>query len=753
MLATQRPNAVPPATKPKKEDTVPPIIEEVVKRSDGNRSHKYSKIRLLGKGGFATCYEYHSLETGEAFAAKVIDKATLIKDKTKAKLTTEIKIHSSLDHKNIVRFHRYFEDNQFVYILLEVCKCRSLMELMRNMTQLREPEAAFIMYQILVAVKHMHDCMIIHRDLKLGNLFLTERMEVKIGDFGLAAQLDYRNQRKQTLCGTPNYIAPEILRSTGHSYEVDVWSIGVIFYTLLIGTPPFETSSVKETYKNIRDNRYEFPKESRVSETAKDLIKRILVSDPTKRPTVPEILQHKFFTIHFNDISKCPRGLQDYASLCLANIKERSVVPRPVPVTTERAPFRPITTNVQQVRSSVKVEASPGKQPYSLRKKSSPPPPQVQPSRPVSAHVRSVVAPPAQSAPHSSRVVENGKPTESRPRTAIVPTDNQQQVSPGLYRRRPTTSVPTGRPSPTHVQQQPQQQVSVEPPPQSIKQTSPPVTSKAQAAAAAVVVDSKEDSLTQDDQDDLHNMTNMHENLTKSMVVKNEQPIPAAAPIASKHKVDEDGDINLIQEQDQDSALHQTRVWVCKWADFSTKYGLAYQLNCNTTGAHFNDDTKIIWNHDNGQIDYIERVRAKDGSPAFEDTKVYHIDRFPQTLTKKVTLVKHFRLHLDSDGTPAPSSGTNSAHTRTDQRVYVKRWIKTRSAFIFRLSNKVVQVRFHDNTEIILSSEARLVTYTDPSGSCNTFTLSFIANNPNTEINRRLKYTKDILYQLIHKTH
>ncbi len=95
------------------------------------------------------------------------------------------------------------------------------------------------------ACQYLHAKKVIHRDLKLGNLFLDDEMQVKIGDFGLATTLDYDGERKKTLCGTPNYIAPEMLGKKGHSFEVDIWAIGCILYTLLVGKPPFETQSLK----------------------------------------------------------------------------------------------------------------------------------------------------------------------------------------------------------------------------------------------------------------------------------------------------------------------------------------------------------------------------------------------------------------------------------------------------------------------------------------------------------------------------
>ena len=120
-------------------------------------------------------------------------------------------------------------------------------------------------------------------------------MELKLGDFGLATKLEFDGEKKRTICGTPNYIAPEVLDGkVGHSFEVDIWSLGVIIYAMLIGKPPFETPDVKTTYKKIRMNSYNFPEHVPVSDAAKNIITKILNLEPSKRPSLDELMAHPF---------------------------------------------------------------------------------------------------------------------------------------------------------------------------------------------------------------------------------------------------------------------------------------------------------------------------------------------------------------------------------------------------------------------------------------------------------------------------
>lgn len=151
-----------------------------------------------------------------------------------------------------MHFERVFEDQVNVYILLELCQNYTLNELIQRRHRLTELEVQCYLIQIIRALQYLHANNIIHRDLKLGNLFLNDKMELKLGDFGLATKLDFSKQKRYTVCGTPNYIAPEVLNGKcGHSFEVDIWSLGVIIYTLIFGKPPYETAEVKTTYDKI----------------------------------------------------------------------------------------------------------------------------------------------------------------------------------------------------------------------------------------------------------------------------------------------------------------------------------------------------------------------------------------------------------------------------------------------------------------------------------------------------------------------
>uniref|UniRef100_A0A7N5ZVE9 Serine/threonine-protein kinase PLK3 n=1 Tax=Anabas testudineus TaxID=64144 RepID=A0A7N5ZVE9_ANATE len=248
-------------------------------------------------GGFARCYEMTDLSSNKTYAVKVIPQSRVSKPHQRDKITNEIELHKTLSHKHVVKFSHHFEDHENIYIFLELCSRKSLAHIWKARHTLTEPEVRYYLRQIISGLKYLHSRGILHRDLKLGNFFVNENMELRLGDFGLAAKLETFEQRKKTICGTPNYLAPEVLNRQGHGTESDVWSLGCVMYTLLCGNPPFETLDLKETYKCIKEVRYNLP--STLSPAAQKLISGILQKNPSDRLTLDQILNHEFFTKGF----------------------------------------------------------------------------------------------------------------------------------------------------------------------------------------------------------------------------------------------------------------------------------------------------------------------------------------------------------------------------------------------------------------------------------------------------------------------
>ncbi|KAM6111402.1 LOW QUALITY PROTEIN: serine/threonine-protein kinase PLK2-like [Phoenicopterus ruber ruber] len=278
-----------------------PAAEDSRIITDPTTGKRYSRGKVLGKGGFAKCYEMTDLTTNKAYAAKIIPHNRVAKPHQKEKVSTlppsfclfEIELHRMLNHRHVVQFYHYFEDRENIYFLLEYCGRRSMAHILKARKVLTEPEVRYYLRQIVSGLKYLHEQEILHRDLKLGNFFINENMELKLGDFGLAARLEPLEHRMRTICGTPNYLSPEVLNKQGHSCEYDIWALGCVMYTMLLGRPPFETTNLKETYRCIREARYSLP--SSLLAPAKHLIANMLSRNPEDCPSLDEIIQHEFF--------------------------------------------------------------------------------------------------------------------------------------------------------------------------------------------------------------------------------------------------------------------------------------------------------------------------------------------------------------------------------------------------------------------------------------------------------------------------
>ena len=573
---------------------------------------KYTKGRFLGKGGFAKCYEFICQDNNKIFAAKMLPLSDIKTERQKQKLLTEIKIHKSLHHQQIGAFEHYFKDNIN----------QTLNELFERRKKLSEVEVQCYIVQLIRALQYLHSHRVIHRDLKLGNLFLNDKMELKVGDFGLATKLDFEGERKKTVCGTLNYIAPEVLYGAGHSYEVDIWAIGVIIYTLLIGKPPFETRDVKTTYTKIKKADFSFPITSKISLAAKNIIKKILILDPKKRPTLNNILSDEFFN----------QGI---------------AIPKLLPLSTLALPL-----SIEYIKKYMPNAGNNG----IINKEKS-----------------------------------KGEKINNIKRTNSGNIFSEKELS-------------------------------------------------------------KKDDNKIINNSDLVGTKDVVPNLLKNLILKKE-------------------------------------IYVTKWVDYSNKYGLGYILNNGYIGIYFNDTTKIVLNPIEKTFTYIDKKMIDEQELLY----TFSMNEYPDEIKKKVYLFNQFKNYLDDENNrnkineeailknKEKEKGIEENEKRSKEKhkhkhkkkkeekkdeeeqnvnasiknieeidfIFVKKWIKTKHAIIFRFSNKAIQICFKDRTEIFLHIINENITYTNKSGEKIVYPLKNSLNSSNFEMNKRVKYAKQVLTHMI----
>nr|CAH8828857.1 unnamed protein product [Trichobilharzia regenti] len=259
----------------------------------GNKKEDFQVFELLGRGGFAQVYRAKSIITGQEVAIKMIDKKGMLNHGLANRVRREVEIHSRLKHPSILELYTCFEDANYVYLVLEICHNGELQTYIRQNGPVTEDTARHYLKQLISGLVYLHSHNILHRDLTLANLLLTKDMKVKIADFGLATKIEPGENHK-TMCGTPNYISPEVASHNQQGLETDVWSLGCMFYTLIVGRPPFDTREVRSTLNRVLAVDYELP--STVSSEAADLINSLLRREPQERIKLKAIMQHPFMT-------------------------------------------------------------------------------------------------------------------------------------------------------------------------------------------------------------------------------------------------------------------------------------------------------------------------------------------------------------------------------------------------------------------------------------------------------------------------
>ncbi|KAI9596559.1 kinase-like domain-containing protein [Syncephalis fuscata] len=622
---------------------------------DKRSKRRYATGDMLGEGGFARVY-LATDENKTRLAVKVVPKTTLRNQKTKNKLLSEIKIHQSMSHAHVVRFLSCFEDTTNVYMILELCEQKSLMDMLKRRRRLTEAETRFFFRQIVEATRYMHSQHVIHRDLKLGNVFMTSDMNVKIGDFGLAAMLADDDERKKTICGTPNYIAPEILfdADNGHSYEVDVWSLGVILYTMLFGKPPFQTKDVKEIYKKIREISYQFPTDIVVCDEAKELISLLLSKNPLARPTLDEVLRHQFI--------------------------RNGPVPLRVPLS---ALYTAPSFTDDQLEPIVVEE----------------------PRKPL------VAINPGQSL---EDYYDDGEPIDDK-RAAIaaaaaalngVPRADRRMMDNPAYLNK-TNNMVNGQ------QQDSQAIVTVA---GAGKQTAPTTYQYGPQTLAG-----------RDSVEVLETMFKVLESCFSRL--KQGRAISSALKLEGAPKA--------------------PLVFVCKWMDYTNKYGIGYELTDGSIGVFFNDATSMVRAPDGHHLEYFSYASSNDKKLLTRDA--YTVDQYASELRKKVKLVGHFHEFMN-EHLYLPQDYTFVDVNRTSRLDCMSKYVRTRYGVLFRLSNRIVQINFFDHVKLVLSEDARIVTLIDQQRQLHTYSLFEALSDPESLAYTKVKHARDILRHVIAPT-
>ena len=274
--------------------------EIIVTQAKTNSEDDYKKVKFLGEGDLASVYEVQNKFTGAICAMKVIKKSGKNDPQDERTILNEINILRTMDHPNILKIFEFYSNEENYSIVTEVCNGGDLFKEIINSGPFNEKYTSYIMYQIFSAVNYFHSLNIIHRDLKPENILIigknkNEYSPIKICDFG-TAKISEKGKIQKKLVGSSYYIAPEVLKKR-YNKKCDLWSCGVIMYILLSSRPPFNGSNNNEITEKVAIGEYDLKKPpfDKVSNSAKDLIRKLLEKDVNKRISAEEALKHSWF--------------------------------------------------------------------------------------------------------------------------------------------------------------------------------------------------------------------------------------------------------------------------------------------------------------------------------------------------------------------------------------------------------------------------------------------------------------------------
>lgn len=561
---------------------------------------------------------------------------------------------------------------------------------MKARIRVTESEVRYWISQLLSSLAYLHEHNICHRDLKLDNIFLHER-QVKLGDFGFSVRLN-GNIKTKTFCGTPNYIAPEVVKRTEYSFPVDVWAIGVLVYTMTYGTPPFETSSAQTTYEKIKTIDYSFPDMDHASEEVKDVIRMCLQGNPDARPTCSMLLNHPFFAPHLIPASLPPNALGCQTTAVGAS-KKRARAAETVQLDAIGA--------VPVAKRMVLAEQNKENTSNMLRK---------QPAA-TAQNGSSRIAAQASTLAGAATPTGGASTTLSSTRTKLsAPTTTT--ASPRL------SSAPTTRSAASHAGHTHATPTSA---PMNLALASSNSAGNVGASAASRTSTTQVISSAWDQELHEAHLTRITERLNEIAAQPAIDKVPAIARPS-------------ISPAEAHRLGHH---WIVTWLDYSQRFGLSFQFCDGTVGVLFIDSSSLMTYPAAGRLQYTKMVRdaarrvvpVSPTSPApgskgpiaktvlEEFSLPEHREAIAsrEHMRNRVELLDYFSEYMKTK--LAPSSGLaitcdpqcashaiSEAQPDGNQRLLgLLRWFKTETAIVFLFTNYTVQINFYDHVKLVIT--------------------------------------------------
>ena len=275
------------------------VEEKIPENVPNNSLNRYEDMKqVLGSGSYGEVKLVKNKTTNKLHAMKIVNKKSVEQEASLDIIIREISVHKELNHPNIIKLNDSFEDREFIYLIIEYAESGSLFQQVHEGQKLSEETARKYFLQTIIGIMYLHENHIVHRDIKPENILIDKNDNVKICDFGWCVKGE---EMRSTFCGTLDYMAPEMIKGQKHSFEVDIWALGVLLYEILHGYSPFEALKEADKCQNIANAKFIFEKS--ISENAKDLITKMIQIQPNNRIKLNEALTHPFFAVTVNNSS------------------------------------------------------------------------------------------------------------------------------------------------------------------------------------------------------------------------------------------------------------------------------------------------------------------------------------------------------------------------------------------------------------------------------------------------------------------